>query len=50
MNVGTTTSGGGECVGGIFDLGQVAVTGSGHGPSWIIGDTFLVRRYKPLFE
>jgi cathepsin D len=47
MNLGTLNGGtigaGEQCVGGIFDIGQVtnAPTGGGN-PNWIIGDTFLV--------
>lgn len=42
MNLGTV--GGGMCLGGIFDLGLGSNIGSGGGnPSWVVGDTFLVR-------
>ena len=42
MNLGQL--GGGLCVGAIFDLGLGSNIGSGGGnPSWVVGDTFLVR-------
>ena len=42
MNLGTV--GGDLCLGGIFDLGLGSNIGSGGGnPSWVVGDTFLVR-------
>ena len=42
MNLGTV--GQGLCLGGIFDLGLGSNIGSGGGnPSWVVGDTFLVR-------
>ena len=42
MNLGTV--GDGLCLGGIFDLGLGSNIGSGGGnPSWVVGDTFLVR-------
>ena len=35
-----------QCVGSIFDLGQVSSAGGmGENPNWIIGDTFLVRNH-----
>lgn len=42
MNLGTV--GDGLCLGGIFDLGLGSNIGTGGGnPSWVVGDTFLVR-------
>lgn len=42
MNLGTIPSG--QCLGGVFDLTQGSDVGSGGGnPSWVVGDTFLVR-------
>lgn len=44
MNLGAV--GGGLCLGGIFDLGLGSNIGSGGGnPSWVVGDTFLVRDF-----
>lgn len=44
MNLGRSGSGN-QCVGGIFDLTMGSDIGGGGGnPSWVIGDTFLVRR------
>jgi cathepsin D len=41
-------SGGDQCIGSIFDLGQVTSAAGGDGnPNWIIGDTFLVRNHGP---
>ena len=51
MNLGPPSGGaptsGGQCLGGIFDIGQASSTGEI--PNWIVGDTFLVRDYNPLF-
>lgn len=42
MNLGTV--GDNLCLGGIFDLGLGSDISSGGGnPSWVVGDTFLVR-------
>jgi cathepsin D len=48
MNLGSI--GGGQCLGGIFDLGLGSQIGSGGGnPSWVVGDTFLVRAARLQF-
>jgi len=37
-----------QCIGAIFDLGQVSSAGgTGGNPNWIIGDTFLVCNHAP---
>jgi cathepsin D len=41
MNLGTI--GGGQCLGAIFDITQGSDISSQSAPSWIVGDTFLVR-------
>jgi cathepsin D len=42
LNLGTISTG--QCLGGIFDLGAGANIKPQPGePSWIVGDTFLVR-------
>lgn len=44
FNLGTL--GGGMCLGAIFDLGLGSSIGNGGGnPSWVVGDTFLVRTF-----
>ena len=52
MNLGPSTGASDqECLGGIFDLGAASSgTGGGGTPSWIVGDTFLVRDYNPRLE
>lgn len=46
MNNGIAGDNPEQCVGSIFDLGQVSSAGSmGGNPDWIIGDTFLVRNH-----
>lgn len=47
MNLGPVDRGGQFCLGGIFDLslGSNIESGSGN-PSWVVGDTFLVRLYS----
>jgi hypothetical protein len=47
MNLGPVQKGSSMCIGAIFDLSLGADTGTG-GPSWVIGDTFLVR--VPFFR
>ena len=48
MNLGTV--GQGFCLGGIFDLGLGSNIGAGGGnPSWVVGDTFLVRLLLVLY-
>lgn len=51
MNLGTISQDGVMCAGGIFDLaaGTNVPTGTG-APTWIIGDTFLVRHKICPFE
>ncbi|OBZ70925.1 Lysosomal aspartic protease [Grifola frondosa] len=45
MNLGSL--GGGQCLGGIFDLNLGSNVGSGSGnPSWVVGDTFLKNVYS----
>lgn len=42
MNLGTVSKS--QCLGGIFDISQGTNIGSDSSvPSWIVGDTFLVR-------
>ena len=37
-----------QCIGAVFDLGQVSSAGgTGGNPNWIIGDTFLVCNHAP---
>lgn len=49
MNLGTV--GGGLCLGGIFDLGLGSnINGGGGNPSWVVGDTFLVRGSAAMTE
>ena len=44
MNLGRVAPG--LCLGGIFDLSLGSNIGSGGGnPTWVVGDTFLVRRH-----
>lgn len=55
MNLGTTDNGttgnGDQCVGAIFDLIVGSSAGGGGGnPNWIVGDTFLVRKYGLLLR
>lgn len=48
-NYGGIDSGGDQCIGSIFDLGQVTSAAGGDGnPNWIIGDTFLKNVYTVL--
>ena len=49
FNLGSVTRGSSQCLGGIFDLDAGTGTSGGggpassSGPSWVVGDTFLVR-------
>lgn len=44
MNLGPVDRRGQFCLGGIFDLTLGSDIGAGSGnPSWVVGDTFLVR-------
>ncbi|KDQ55714.1 hypothetical protein JAAARDRAFT_37134 [Jaapia argillacea MUCL 33604] len=44
MNLGQVSST--MCMGGIFDLSLGSSAGSGGGPSWVVGDTFLKNVYS----
>jgi len=45
MNLGEVEQG--QCLGGIFDLGQgTSIQGGGGNPSWVVGDTFLKNVYS----
>ena len=47
LNLGTISPG--QCLGGIFDLGAGTNVKPQPGePSWIVGDTFLVRFFVAL--
>jgi cathepsin D len=48
MNLGTPPDAPqGQCLGGIFDLGQgTSIQGGGGNPSWVVGDTFLKNVYS----
>ena len=45
MNGGQISEGSSICLGSIFDLTAGTQPGSGKGPGWIVGDTFLVRLF-----
>lgn len=45
MNLGEVEQG--QCLGGIFDLGEgTSIQGGGGNPSWVVGDTFLKNVYS----
>lgn len=46
MNLGAIPEASDQCLGGIFDLSQGSNAGSGNGPSWVVGDTFLKNVYS----
>jgi cathepsin D len=49
MNLGKVSQGSTQCLGAIFDLSMGTTIPSGSGnPSWVVGDTFLVRFISPF--